>query len=680
MIFYQHPSTAVPLRRPSSVSKPDPHQAYPSPIVHPKPLQRPSHQSPYSHFGVATPSQTSDGWRSPYSNQSITAASPQYSTQGKLRAKPNGPLFTRGTEPTEMMAATQIQPQYQMFTPQPQSQPPQNMYYAPFPISHVPPQQPHQMMTPPQSVLPPQHQSHPPLPPHTQAQMHGQAVSASPRPQIKYEPHVPRPLNTGNVTSPTGQLGSSQDAARNGLPNGNNAPSNHLGPNGNPSSAPGPIPATTPLVVRQDHTGVQWIMFEYSRDRVKMEYTIRCDVESVNVEELTKEFKEANCVYPRAFCDKDQYTGNRQAYETECNTVGWSLVKLNPHLQEKRGLIQRAVDSWRNSNQDSRLRSRRVRRQNKQNTRNKSQQSQQAPPRDPSTPSNAMLQQRPLPSTLASSTPPLLQHQQGVDGSLPNHVNHLPLGGQFDPQNPPLKREQHHSSQIRPSNVFQGHPGPYPMHPTQTHTSIPPPMANGLDTHLAPHTASTIARPRQSVADASPIAPPHSGTLSPLPGYHELTSLYPKIPGRKFINVHDAGSSPNKVRVKLDLGEVKTNEIVDDFRERNSVYPRSCVRAQMQIDANEKRQKRLRARFIESDSHSGEGFETGRTTVKIPTMDDEVEAPVPRLSKRIGAREELLNDAGYRISWDQIQKYDRKIIFLQRSREFHNSSHDTFLG
>ena len=137
----------------------------------------------------------------------------------------------------------------------------------------------------------------------------------------------------------------------------------------NPNAAPGPIPATTPLVVRQDNNGVQWIAFEYSRDRVKMEYTIRCDVESVNVESLAPEFKTENCVYPRACCGKDQYRGNRLVYETECNTVGWALADLNPSLRGKRGLIQRAVDSWRNSNQDPKLRSRRVRRQTKLNNR-----------------------------------------------------------------------------------------------------------------------------------------------------------------------------------------------------------------------------------------------------------------------------------------------------------------------
>jgi hypothetical protein len=149
--------------------------------------------------------------------------------------------------------------------------------------------------------------------------------------------------------------------------------SHHAGSSTNPNAAPGPIPATTPLVVRQDQNGVQWIAFEYSRDRVKMEYTIRCDVESIDVNNLTQDFKTENCVYPRACCPKDQYKGNRLHYESECNTVGWALAQLNPCLRGKRGLIQRAVDSWRNSNQDPRLRSRRVRRMAKINNRQKQQ-------------------------------------------------------------------------------------------------------------------------------------------------------------------------------------------------------------------------------------------------------------------------------------------------------------------
>ncbi|EWZ78904.1 hypothetical protein FOXG_17258 [Fusarium oxysporum f. sp. lycopersici 4287] len=129
----------------------------------------------------------------------------------------------------------------------------------------------------------------------------------------------------------------------------------------NLEKARGPTRAANPLVVRQDRDGVQWIAFEYSIDRVKKQFTIRCDIEAVDTEQLSPEFKEQNCVYPRACDPKDQYRGNRLMYETECNRTGWALAKLNVPLQGKRGLLQRAVDSWRNSSKDHRLKSRRVR-------------------------------------------------------------------------------------------------------------------------------------------------------------------------------------------------------------------------------------------------------------------------------------------------------------------------------
>ncbi|KAK9248640.1 hypothetical protein V1506DRAFT_452185, partial [Lipomyces tetrasporus] len=72
-------------------------------------------------------------------------------------------------------------------------------------------------------------------------------------------------------------------------------------------------------------------------------------------------------IYPRADVPQLSYLGNRHRYENECNRIGWALAHLNPSLRGKRGLIQRAVDSWRNSNADPKVRSRRVRRLSKQN-------------------------------------------------------------------------------------------------------------------------------------------------------------------------------------------------------------------------------------------------------------------------------------------------------------------------
>jgi hypothetical protein len=255
---------------------------------------------------------------------------------------------------------SQPMPQSMYYQPQPQYQPmpPQ---HTPSPYAQHAPHPHHQPMTSQPNMMMSHAAPHNPMTQHTT--QHAQAgMTGSPRP--KMESQVPLQLQQ----KPQPQ--SSPMAQGHHTPNGSHmqSPGNHPG-NMNANAAPGPIPATTPLVVRQDGNGVQWIAFEYSRDRVKMEYTIRCDVESVNTDELSQDFKTENCVYPRACCPKDQYRGNRLMYETDCNRVGWALAQLNLSLRGKRGLIQRAVDSWRNSNQDPRLRSRRVRRMAKMNTR-----------------------------------------------------------------------------------------------------------------------------------------------------------------------------------------------------------------------------------------------------------------------------------------------------------------------
>lgn len=282
--------------------------------------------------------------------------------------RPYPPIYHTPQSNSPVSVASQPHDQHarNLYTQSPQM-PPQMYGYPPYspmnpvhpsPYAAHPSPQPHtlttqSMMMPPQTTtaqMSPHQPSHTPNPTLSSSpamRMDPAPQSASQRPMLN--PPLPSPETAGSLSAGAGHQ---------------NPP---LGTSS--SAAPGPIPATTPLVVRQDSNGVQWIAFEYSRDRVKMEYTIRCDVESVNVDNLSQQFKTENCVYPRACCSKDQYRGNRLVYETECNAVGWALAELNPQLRGKRGLIQRAVDSWRNSNQDPRLRSRRVRRQAKMSRR-----------------------------------------------------------------------------------------------------------------------------------------------------------------------------------------------------------------------------------------------------------------------------------------------------------------------
>ncbi|RCH94969.1 hypothetical protein CU098_010379 [Rhizopus stolonifer] len=110
--------------------------------------------------------------------------------------------------------------------------------------------------------------------------------------------------------------------------------------------------------------GIEHITFLYSHDRLVKEYTVRTDVDSVDLDDIAMEFRIQNAIYPRANVDRSEYDGNRWDYETTCNQLGWKICWLNKEqLFGRRGLIQRAVDSYRNRHAD--MRSRRVARQEK---------------------------------------------------------------------------------------------------------------------------------------------------------------------------------------------------------------------------------------------------------------------------------------------------------------------------
>jgi hypothetical protein len=103
-----------------------------------------------------------------------------------------------------------------------------------------------------------------------------------------------------------------------------------------------PDPAkAAPIILREDQNGVLWMAFEYSRDGMKMEYTIRTDTESVNVDELSEDFKAGNCLYTRAPQANDF---SRHCWATTRDTLGWALAQLNPCLRGNRQLLRRAVD------------------------------------------------------------------------------------------------------------------------------------------------------------------------------------------------------------------------------------------------------------------------------------------------------------------------------------------------
>ncbi|KAH8590677.1 hypothetical protein B0O99DRAFT_520779 [Bisporella sp. PMI_857] len=609
---------------------------------------------------------------------SITQQQPYHTPQSNSPASvasPSGHDGQRSIYGAPSHLQQNSHPMYQ-YPPQQQYPPMPPQQAGPSPYSPHPQQQPHpqSMTSQPNNLL----MSHPSQQPHPMQQHPGQhqqpGMTGSPR--TKMEPHVPQ------IQRPAPTLGPQQHA-QNGAPMQQNNVPGAGGAGVNPNAAPGPIPATTPLVVRQDNNGVQWIAFEYSRDRVKMEYTIRCDVESVNVETLSPEFKTENCVYPRACCSKDQYRGNRLVYETECNTVGWALAELNPCLRGKRGLIQRAVDSWRNSNQDPRLRSRRVRRMAKINNRKAVQTASHNPhmggPGGPAgMPPSANMGPGPAPNMGKPSMGGMggaqlhHHHQTHPDGSTQGDERLNLIDDEY------ADEQHHHHHQapngsprspedIRQAHAFPGYPGSYP----------PPNSSVG-----GPSMAPTMHDARDPMSHSSIITVRGAATTSADDDRVSLFGDLPQGKRRKFIVVEDTQKS-TRVRVRVNLDVVDTNEIPDKFREQNSVYPRSCFPTQMQ-DAPP---SPTGSRFFKDDYDDisdpveveGRGYRRGRfhemtEQTKVPLMNGtEAKILTQRMRKSWRDKEVKLNELGLRMTWHQSRVFADKTVFLQKALNMYRS-------
>ncbi|CAO2652106.1 Nn.00g003890.m01.CDS01 [Neocucurbitaria sp. VM-36] len=654
---------------------------YPSP-QHTNPQVPPQHQSPYIQQlpGPPPPQQQqqevpyySQHHQSPYSTNSAPSNYSSSETPELMAAatmnRAGYPPISYHTPQSNSPASVQSPQHDQHGRPiygQPPSQMPQSMYYTPYASAPVPQQSPYpqhpssapQQPMAPQSLLMSQqqnqhmqhqHQHHPQTP----------GMTGSPKSRMSQTPLQRPPSGLGPPQAPP-------QGPPVGAPNMHTGPPG--GPNVNPNAAPGPIPATTPLVVRQDQNGVQWIAFEYSRDRVKMEYTIRCDVESINVDELPQDFKTENCVYPRACCAKDQYKGNRLHYETECNTVGWALAQLNPCLRGKRGLIQRAVDSWRNSNQDPRLRSRRVRRMAKMTTR-KAQAAthgnHMAGPGGPGAPG--------VPNSAGLAAPPR-QPNMGMGGPQMHHHHDGPPHGGADDVSANDYGESHNTHHHQapngqsPSDVRQAQSF-YPTYPSSDSVAGSngmPPIHDGMNHPPPPPHAAGVPVSKQPEQDEEERKLAMFGDL-------------PESKRRKFILVDDAQRG-TRVRVRVTLDTVKMEEMPDSYRKSNSVFPRSYFAMQMTSPPASPRGSKVFS--DEPDLESDPSFPcAGSTSVPVPTLDGEARVPKPRLTRAKRSKEITLNDLGYRMSWSQSRVFAGRTLFLQKSLDaYRNKMRSSMMG
>ena len=66
----------------------------------------------------------------------------------------------------------------------------------------------------------------------------------------------------------------------------------------------------------------------------------------------------------------------------------------------------------------------------------------------------------------------------------------------------------------------------------------------------------------------------------------------------------------------------------------------------------------------------GRGMQVGTVTVPAPLAEEgEVRLRIPGLGRRAKAREDKLNDMGYRMSWSQGRTFAGRVLFLQKSCE-----------
>lgn len=177
--------------------------------------------------------------------------------------------------------------------------------------------------------------------------------------------------------------------------------------------------------------------------------------------------------------------------------------------------------------------------------------------------------------------------------------------------------------------------------------------------------------------------PPHYGGATPARQHDRAAAdehgdLFPNMPEarkRKFILVED-NIRRSRLRVRVTLEGVDTNEIPDSFRKGASVYPRSYFPREMQSPPPSATGSHFFPDDVEDDgTQSTEGREeSGRRRtvrmVKAPVGDGPEEVAIPRTRKTTRAREVKLNDLGYRMAWLQSRVFSGRTVFLQRARKF----------
>ena len=158
--------------------------------------------------------------------------------------------------------------------------------------------------------------------------------------------------------------------------------------------------------------------------------------------------------------------------------------------------------------------------------------------------------------------------------------------------------------------------------------------------------------------------------------------LFPDIPEarkRKFILVED-NMRGSRLRVRVTLTGVDTNEIPDSFRKAASVFPRSFFPREMQNPPP----SAISSHFF-SDDVSDDGIQetSGRDlgkrgssrivtkTVRVPMSGSQQgEVVIPGMQRSRRAKELKLNELAHSMAWLQSRVFAGRTMFLQRACKF----------
>ena len=169
---------------------------------------------------------------------------------------------------------------------------------------------------------------------------------------------------------------------------------------------------------------------------------------------------------------------------------------------------------------------------------------------------------------------------------------------------------------------------------------------------------------------------PHASSAAPARANDGHDDLFPNIAEarkRKFILVEDNVRS-SRLRVRVTLDGVNTDEIPDSFRRGSSVFPRSYFPREMQSPPPSATGSHFFPDDVEDDGvQETEGREASRRTrmVKVPVGEGrEAEVAVPATRRNTRAKEAKLNDLGYRMAWLQSRTFSGRAVLLQRARKF----------